>query len=178
MLRLENLLHLILNRAPRRFPPKRLARPLSLTTRVQSPTNSFKSSLLERLLLLQRLLLGILQIPQLHSFLAHKSRKISPDVLATLCERVAFGAPELGVGAAGAGYGGFDEQDVGVGEVSDVDVVPARLARADDGDVLASEDQFGELVDLAAALVNWAASVAWVARQPSASLEWRLLEAI
>ena len=81
-------------------------------------------------------------------------------MLAALRERVAFGAPELGVGAAGSGNGGFDEQDVGVGEVGDVDVVPAGFAWADDGDVLAGEDQFGEFVDLAAAGVEGAAAVA------------------
>ena len=75
-------------------------------------------------------------------------------MLATLGERVPFGAPELGIAASLAGYGGFDEQDVGVGEVGDVDVVPAGFAWADDGDVLAGEDQFGELVDLAAAGVE------------------------
>jgi len=81
-------------------------------------------------------------------------------VLAALGERVAFGAPELRVGGSLARDGGFDQQDVGVREVGDVDVVPARFARADDGDVGAGEDQFGELVDLAAALVDWAAAVA------------------
>jgi hypothetical protein len=42
-----------------------------------------------------------------------------------------------------------------------VDVVPASFAWADDGDVLAGEDQFGEFVDLAAAGVEGAAAVAW-----------------
>jgi hypothetical protein len=61
-------------------------------------------------------------------------------VLATLGECVAFGAPELGVVGTISGYGGFDEQDVSVGEIGDVDVVPARFARADDGDILAGQN--------------------------------------
>ena len=77
-------------------------------------------------------------------------------MLAALSECVAFGAPELGVGVFG--NGGFDEQDVNVGEVGDVDVVPASFAWADDGDILAGKDEFGELVDLAAALVDGAAA--------------------
>ena len=161
MLRLENLLHIILNTPPRSLPPKRPARPLRLAPRIQSPTNRLEPSLLKRLLLAQRLLLQLpLHIPQLHRFLANKSGKLAPDVLAALGERVASGAPELGVGAARPRDGGFDEQHVGVGEVGDVDVVPARFARADDRDVLAGEDQFGQLVDLAAALVDWTTAVA------------------
>ena len=81
-------------------------------------------------------------------------------MLAALGERVAFGASELGVGGAVSGHGGFNEQDVSVGEIGDVDVVPAGFAGADDGNVVASEDQFREFVDLAAALVDWAAAVA------------------
>jgi hypothetical protein len=42
-----------------------------------------------------------------------------------------------------------------------VDVVPTSLAGADDGDVLAGEDELGELVDLAASGVDGAASVSW-----------------
>lgn len=79
-------------------------------------------------------------------------------MLATLGQSVAFGAPELGVGVTC--YCGFDEQDIDFGEVSDVDGVPARFAGADDGGVLACEDEFGELVDLAAALVDGASAVA------------------
>jgi hypothetical protein len=79
-------------------------------------------------------------------------------VLAALGQGVALGAPELGVGVARDG--GFDEQHVDVGQVGDVDVVPAGLAGADDGDVLAGEDELGELVDLAASGVDGAASVA------------------
>jgi hypothetical protein len=56
-------------------------------------------------------------------------------VLAALGESVAFGAPELSVGVAC--YCGFDEQNVDVSQVGDVDVVPAGFAGADDGDVLA-----------------------------------------
>jgi len=79
-------------------------------------------------------------------------------VLAALGECVAFGAPELGVGVFGDS--GFDEQDVNVGEVGDVNVVPAGFAWADDGDVLTGQDEFGELVDLAASCVDGAAAVA------------------
>ena len=82
-------------------------------------------------------------------------------MLAALGESVALGAPELGVGGSLARDGGFDQQDVGVREVGDVDVVPASFAGADDGDVGAGEDQFGELVDLAAALVDWTTAVSW-----------------
>lgn len=78
-------------------------------------------------------------------------------MLAALGQSVAFGAPELGVGVAC--YCGFDEQHVDVRQVGDVDVVPAGLSGADDGDVLARQDEFGELVDLAAACVDWASSV-------------------
>jgi hypothetical protein len=78
-------------------------------------------------------------------------------VLATLGQSVALGAPELGVGVAC--HRGFDEQHVDVGQVGDVDVVPAGLAGADDGDVLAGQDELGELVDLAAASVDGASSV-------------------
>jgi hypothetical protein len=48
-----------------------------------------------------------------------------------------------------------------------VDVVPAGFAWADDGDILAGEDQFGELIDLAAAGVDGTTTVAWVLRQRS-----------
>jgi hypothetical protein len=119
---------------PSRLPPKHLVSPLTLTTRVQPPANSLETRLLKRRILRQRLLLRLLQVPQLHSFLANSPREIAPDVLATLGESVAFGAPELGVG--GFRNGGFDEQHVDVGQVGDVDVVPAGFAGADDGDVL------------------------------------------
>ena len=41
-----------------------------------------------------------------------------------------------------------------------MDVVPAGFAWADDGDVLAGEDEFGELVDLAATRVDGTAAIA------------------
>lgn len=95
-------------------------------------------------------------------------------MLAALGESVAFGAPEFGVGGAFAGHGGFDEQDVGVREVGDMDVVPASFARADDGDVLAREDQFGELVDLAAASVDWATAISLKMIVSGVLFGWRL----
>jgi hypothetical protein len=159
VLRLQNLRHLLLNRAPRRLPPKNLARPLRLTPRVQPPANSLKPSLVKSSVLLQSLLLRVLQVTELDSLLADFPREIAPDVLAALGQSVALGAPELGVGVACDG--GFDEQHVDVGQVGDVDVVPAGLAGPDDGDVLAGEDELGELVDLAAAGVDGAAAVSW-----------------
>lgn len=159
MLRFENLGHFLFNRAPRRLPPKDLIRPLSLTTRVQSPADSLETSLIKSSILLQSLLLRVLQVAEIDGLLTNFSRQIAPDVLAALGENVALGAPELGVGVAC--HGGFDQQDVGVGQVRDVDAVPAGFARADDGDVLSGQDQLGQLVDLATSLVDGASSVAW-----------------
>jgi hypothetical protein len=135
VLLLENLRHFLLNRRPRRLPPKNLARSLTLTPRVPSPANSLKAGLLNRRVLLKRLLLGILQIPELNGLLADSSGKVAPDVLAAVGENVAFGTPELCVGVSCDCC--FDEKDEEIGQVIHVDVVPAGFAGADDGDVLA-----------------------------------------
>jgi hypothetical protein len=103
---LENLRHFILNRPPRWLPSKHLTRPLRLTTRVQTPTNSLKARLIQRSFLRKSLLLRRLQVPKLHRFLPDSARKVAPNVLATLGESVAFGAPELSVGVAC--YSSFD----------------------------------------------------------------------
>ena len=73
VLSLENLRHLVLNRAPRRLPPKDLVGPLRLTPRVQPPADSLEPSLIESSLLRKSLLLGVFQVPKLDGFLADLS---------------------------------------------------------------------------------------------------------
>ena len=78
-------------------------------------------------------------------------------MLAALGQDVALGTPELGVGVAC--HSGFDEQNVDIGQVGDVNVVPTGFAGADDRDVLSREDELCQLVDLATSLVDGAPSV-------------------
>lgn len=56
-----------------------------------------------------------------------------------------------------------------------MDVVPAGFAWADDGDVLAGEDQFGEFVDLAAAGVDGTTAVAFEIYMLVACFTWEAI---
>lgn len=158
MLSLENLRNLRLDITPSRLPSKDLVGSLRLTTGVQTPTHSLKAGLINRCVLAQSLLLRLLQVTQSNGLSTDLPGNIAPDVLATLGQNVAFGAPEFGVGVAC--HGGFDEQDVDVRQIGNVDVVPASLAGPDDGDVLFGEDELGEFVDLAASAGDGTSSVA------------------
>lgn len=141
MLGLENLRNLRLDTTPSRLPSKNLIGSLRLTTGVQAPAHSFKAGLIDSRILAQCLLLRLLQVAQSNGLRTDLPGNIAPDVLTTLGQNVAFGAPEFGVGVAC--HGGFDELDVDVRQVGDVDVVPASLAGPDDGDVLFGENELG-----------------------------------
>lgn len=158
MLCLENLGNLLLDRAPGRLPSEHLVRPLGLATRVQTPADSLETGLVDRGILAQSLLLWVLEVAELDGLCAHLPGNIAPHVLAALCQDVTFSAPKLGVSVAC--HRGFDQEYVGVREIRNVDVVPAGLARTDDGNILLGQDELGQFVYLAATAGDGATSVA------------------
>jgi len=155
--KLHNIGYLILHARRTWGPAQVLPRPLRLSARIQSPTQSVVPGSLLGSVDLDRPRLGSWDVALGNGGVGNPFAHFSPCIVGALGQEVAvLGAPK--VWAPVPCGSSLSKEREEVGQVMNVDKIPACKAASNNGSLLICERDTGESFDLARALVDGAAT--------------------